>query len=389
MDTELNVHQTNSNKNKYAILLVIIGLAIAAAIIVGAVIVPTIINNNQSISSIMARLEDNMYTEVRDGYTAYYLSAPMESEQRRLQELSASFFTSKSNRKEGQNLLSRINFYKAMQNAENNFYDMKYKTAQNCVDSASNMIYSDNKWCKDLSEQIHEKMSEMLTFEAVEREMYKIMAEKGVTATYHDSDIQKAQYSKIGVCGRLTAIDNFGTYTFYIETPDGQVASYPRYPSEGNKLGQLASNKNNEIFACMVFYNDKGSFYSSHYDERLNATPSEYKDYTGDWWQSLSNNSNGTQRTSDTSNSDDYIFPSDTQYITEDFLSSLTQKEVAYVRNEIYARHGYVFNNQEYADYFSQKDWYSPNESFNDSMLNDIEKENRDIIVAYEKRMGW
>lgn len=297
MDTELNVHQTNSNKNKYAILLVIIGLAIAAAIIVGAVIVPTIINNNQSISSIMARLEDNMYTEVRDGYTAYYLSSPLESEQRRLQELSASFFTSKSNRKEGQNLLSRINFYKAMQNAENNFYDMKYKTAQNCVDSASNMIYSDNKWCEDLSEQIHEKMSEMKIYEMMERKMYETMKEKGVINSYHDAPTIWNSVNNFGICGRVTVTRNSVTkeYIYSIKTQDGQEASYEHYTIKDDTLGHIIETSDNDVFAAMIFYNHDGRFYSHYYNEVPNATTYEYKDYSEDWWIAIADEYSKTE----------------------------------------------------------------------------------------------
>ena len=37
------------------------------------------------------------------------------------------------------------------------------------------------------------------------------------------------------------------------------------------------------------------------------------------------------------------LWPTDTKTITTDDLSKLTQNEVAAVRNEIYARHGYTF----------------------------------------------
>ena len=39
----------------------------------------------------------------------------------------------------------------------------------------------------------------------------------------------------------------------------------------------------------------------------------------------------------------DYIFPSDRQYITEDDMAGWNQKTALLARNEIYARHGYVF----------------------------------------------
>lgn len=42
------------------------------------------------------------------------------------------------------------------------------------------------------------------------------------------------------------------------------------------------------------------------------------------------------------------LWPTDTKTITTDDLSKLTQNEVAAVRNEIYARHGYTFTSDEW-----------------------------------------
>ena len=87
--------------------------------------------------------------------------------------------------------------------------------------------------------------------------------------------------------------------------------------------------------------------------------------------------------------SKDYIYPSDTEYLVKSQLENLTKEEVALLRNEIYARHGYVFNLEEYKNYFSSKSWYVPNENFDESMFNPIEKANKDLIVEYEIEMEW
>ena len=93
--------------------------------------------------------------------------------------------------------------------------------------------------------------------------------------------------------------------------------------------------------------------------------------------------------TEEVSESDDYLFPSDTQYITEAYLDTLSKDDVAFIRNEIYARHGYMFKTEPYKTYFSNKYWYVPNPDFNEKMFNSIEKANKDLIVAYEEKMGW
>lgn len=85
----------------------------------------------------------------------------------------------------------------------------------------------------------------------------------------------------------------------------------------------------------------------------------------------------------------DYIFPSDSEYVTADDLYGKTKTEVALMRNEIYARHGYIFETEPYKSYFNSKYWYVPDKHFNENMLSKLEKENKDFIVEYEKSMGW
>ena len=92
--------------------------------------------------------------------------------------------------------------------------------------------------------------------------------------------------------------------------------------------------------------------------------------------------------TADTSSAD-YIFPSDRQYISEADMAGWNQKTALLARNEIYARHGYVFQTQEIQNYFAAKSWYTPNSSYGGSGLNDVEKANVDTISAYEQKMGW
>lgn len=86
---------------------------------------------------------------------------------------------------------------------------------------------------------------------------------------------------------------------------------------------------------------------------------------------------------------EEYLFPSDREYITESDLIGKSKDEVAMIRNEIYARHGYIFNTEPFKSYFESKDWYTPNENFNDSVFSEIEKTNKDFLVNYETEKGW
>lgn len=92
-------------------------------------------------------------------------------------------------------------------------------------------------------------------------------------------------------------------------------------------------------------------------------------------------------------NNQDYVLPfSSSRYITESDLYGLTKEECRIARNEIYARHGRMFKDAELQAYFNSKSWYTPSipaDSFQESMLNVYERENKDVILQYERDQGW
>ena len=81
-----------------------------------------------------------------------------------------------------------------------------------------------------------------------------------------------------------------------------------------------------------------------------------------------------------------YIFPnSRTKYLTEADILKVDRSLWALGRNEIYARHGYIFSNKTYANYFAKKAWYTPG-GFSRGQLNAIEWYNMDLIKEMEAR---
>lgn len=91
-------------------------------------------------------------------------------------------------------------------------------------------------------------------------------------------------------------------------------------------------------------------------------------------------------------NNDD-IFPlSSSSYLDESDLDGLSKEECRIARNEIYARHGRMFTDEALQSYFDSKDWYDgyiEPEDFDESVLNEYEISNRDLIVEYETEMGY
>ncbi len=89
----------------------------------------------------------------------------------------------------------------------------------------------------------------------------------------------------------------------------------------------------------------------------------------------------------------DYILPeSASRYIDRSELYGFTAEQCSIARNEIYARHGRKFNDENLQEYFDSLSWYEPTiepADFEEAMLNSFEIANRDLIVEYEKECGY
>lgn len=89
-----------------------------------------------------------------------------------------------------------------------------------------------------------------------------------------------------------------------------------------------------------------------------------------------------------TAEDQEYILPySSTMYLSISDLYGLTADQARYARNEIYARHGRKFKDKELQKYFDNCSWYygfiEPGD-FDESWLNEYEKENVKVIKEYE-----
>ena len=78
------------------------------------------------------------------------------------------------------------------------------------------------------------------------------------------------------------------------------------------------------------------------------------------------------------------IFPnSSEELLTASEIEALTDEELRYAINEIYARNGYIFKDETLLEYYRQYDWYSEDvaaEDFTTDLLNDIEFQNVELL---------
>ena len=83
-----------------------------------------------------------------------------------------------------------------------------------------------------------------------------------------------------------------------------------------------------------------------------------------------------------------YIIPdSNTRLLTYQELTMYTYETLAYIRNEILARHGYAFRNSKLYAYFDAKPWYHAGGYTGMSVLTPIERQNHALVRQVEIAM--
>lgn len=89
----------------------------------------------------------------------------------------------------------------------------------------------------------------------------------------------------------------------------------------------------------------------------------------------------------------EYIFAdSDNKYLTEDEILRVDVKKLKIARNEIFARHGYIFKSEDLKKNFESTSWYKGTikaDKFNsDKVFNDFEKKNVELIKRVEDEIN-
>ena len=82
----------------------------------------------------------------------------------------------------------------------------------------------------------------------------------------------------------------------------------------------------------------------------------------------------------------DYVFPnSSKEDISLNDLENMNVDKLCIAKNEIYARHGHIFNSKTIRNYFESKNWYYPVSKVDFDKLNKVEQANVSKILTIEK----
>ena len=102
----------------------------------------------------------------------------------------------------------------------------------------------------------------------------------------------------------------------------------------------------------------------------------------------MQKNSQGSVNNSAGGNTNSLYPEASERLLTSDDVSNMAGWDLKIMRNEIYARHGYIFKTEEMRSYFSYEKWYVPKYEKVDDKLTDVEKKNIELIKRYESRLG-
>ena len=200
---------------------------------------------------------------------------------------------------------------------------------------------------------------------------------------HEDSTMKKLEITKIILLAVLIVVLVGGGVFFYTSTKstssDTKTTETKTTDDSDDSSTDSGADVSDDETSSTTENNDHST--DSSNDASSNAT----SDTTAD---DRSSNDTSSNTTTTVSNSD-YVLPdSDSQVYSDDVINSLSKNQLAIARNELYARHGYIFHtNQAMKNYFNNKNWYVPSvENQDDITLNSYEKANLKKIQAAEAR---
>ena len=162
---------------------------------------------------------------------------------------------------------------------------------------------------------------------------------------------------------------------------DDNKGIYSVYGHMGYQKVDRITKQDEQILIETVMEGDVGSGdYYSNESPIIQSSFPEYGTSQENGEGSLNGMPNYTVDFSGTDKADGYLFPDSSAYKFRGYSEQYQAWMYQYGVNEIYARHGYIFQTPEVAALFSEKTWYIPDESFDESCLSEIELYNIEFL---------
>lgn len=196
-----------------------------------------------------------------------------------------------------------------------------------------------------------------------------------------------------------------GGYTFSCEFDDGQIECTMRKDDKvwqskakiysGEQSIKVEFDKKEVEFVALNMGKLRIIIDDKQYDAiRTNSLPPEadnsYIDDNNSYMFYSASSGTKTQNNNIIINDKSQMFwPLDKFAISTTDLDRLTKYEIDIIKNEAYARHGYIFVNEQWQDFFDEFDWYEKDSSFTEDRFSKLERQNLDTIILYQREKGW
>ncbi|MCM1215287.1 MAG: YARHG domain-containing protein [Lachnospiraceae bacterium] len=200
-------------------------------------------------------------------------------------------------------------------------------------------------------------------------------------------------YNEDGRTDVLLILEYAGVQGIDIGTSWMEVRAYAR--KEGEKAFALDSaaaeyvNRNISWGDSMTMEDVMRSLegYAGHWqqDQALDQRMEYYRESA--YYQEIVDYWENVREVRDISNRTDFLFATDTRYYTAADFQDEPSLVIHLAKNEIYARHGYIFDDPDLYNYFMGCIWYTPTtapKDFDASVLNEYEKKNVKVLAGLD-----
>lgn len=190
--------------------------------------------------------------------------------------------------------------------------------------------------------------------------------------------------------GTLSISEEKPTYQFEVREPgDDKYDGVFRFSIESGKLiGTWEAYKDLEIKKRDYALEKKSFTYDPNLELERNSFYVDWKNYVestrSEEWEE-GQVETWTERSFATTSSDIFKINASNTVLTGKDVENLYKSDLVVIRNTIYARHGYSFKNRPLRVFFDAQSWYIPVHTHIRSDFTEIEKQNIELLLRYEK----
>lgn len=155
---------------------------------------------------------------------------------------------------------------------------------------------------------------------------------------------------------------------------------------DGEKSGESASSQTSEPDLFDAMYEKYYAHWTDNEMQKAIAERKQYRDKCS-FYPEVADYLENVKEVRDISSVVEPLYFTDLKVYQKQDFDHIPPLIIHLAKNEIYARHGYIFKNEDLNNYFKGQIWYEPSitaENFKDSLLNQNEQENLKLLFGLD-----